>query len=60
MQYVSCVHTECPSSVWEVIVSVILSKKVYMWPILNGFRDRAITLYNSLDLPHNILLPFHM
>jgi hypothetical protein len=31
----------------EVIVSVILSKKVYMYmcPIPNGFRDRAISLY---------------
>jgi hypothetical protein len=29
---------------WEIIVSVILSKNVYMnmCPILNGFRDRAI------------------
>jgi hypothetical protein len=29
---------------WEVIVLVILSKKLYtnMCPILNGFRDRAI------------------
>jgi hypothetical protein len=29
---------------WEVIVSVILSKKLYMnmCPIPNGFRDRAI------------------
>jgi hypothetical protein len=29
---------------WEVIVSVILSKKIYMnmCPIANGFRDRAI------------------
>jgi hypothetical protein len=33
---------------WEVIVSVILSKKVctYMCPP-NGFRDRAISLYGS-------------
>jgi len=33
---------------WEVIVSVILSKNVYMniCPILNGFRDRAILMYN--------------
>jgi hypothetical protein len=34
----------------EVIVSVILSKKVYMYihvcPIPNGFRDRAISLYS--------------
>jgi hypothetical protein len=35
--------------IWEVIVSVILSKEVYMYnPIPNGFRDTAIvhgTLY---------------
>ena len=35
---------------WEVIVSVILSKNVYMnmCPILNGFRDRGIFLYSGL------------
>jgi hypothetical protein len=36
------------SIVWEVTVSVILSKKkvyMYMWPIPNGFRDKAISLY---------------
>jgi hypothetical protein len=34
---------------WEVTVSVILSKKVYMYtcPIPNGLRDRAISLYSS-------------
>jgi hypothetical protein len=34
----------------EVLVSVILSKKVYMYmcPIPNGFRDRAISLYSIL------------
>jgi hypothetical protein len=34
---------------WEVIVSVILSKKVYryMCPIPNRFRDGAISLYSS-------------
>jgi hypothetical protein len=33
----------------EVIVSVILSKKFYMYmcPIPNGFRDRALSLYSS-------------
>ena len=43
---------------WEVIVSVILSEKVYMYvcPILNGFRDRAISLYRSLNLAPNIVL----
>jgi hypothetical protein len=35
---------------WEVIVSVILSKKMYicMCPIPNCFRDRAISLYSTL------------
>jgi hypothetical protein len=34
---------------WDVIISVILSKKLYMYmcPIPNGFRDRAISLYRS-------------
>jgi hypothetical protein len=34
---------------WEITVSVILSKKVFMYicPIPNGFRDRAISLYSS-------------
>jgi hypothetical protein len=34
---------------WEVIIFVILSKKVYVYmcPILNSFRDRAISLYSS-------------
>jgi hypothetical protein len=34
---------------WETIVSVILSKKVYMYmcPFPKGFRDRAISLYSS-------------
>jgi hypothetical protein len=33
----------------EVTVSVILSKKLYMYmcPIPNGFRDRDISLYSS-------------
>jgi hypothetical protein len=33
----------------KVTVSVILSKKVYMYmcPIPNGFRDRAVSLYSS-------------
>jgi hypothetical protein len=38
---------------WEVIVSVILSKRVFMYmcPIPNGFRDRAISLnsYKIVD-----------
>jgi hypothetical protein len=35
------------SRFWEIIVSAILSKKVYMYMcrIQNGFRDRAISLY---------------
>jgi hypothetical protein len=43
------VSREERSIFWEVIVPVILSKKmyVYMCPIPNGFRDRAISLYNS-------------
>jgi hypothetical protein len=43
------VSQEERSIFWEVIVSVILSKKVYMYmcPIPNGFRDRAILLYSS-------------
>jgi hypothetical protein len=34
---------------WEVIVSVILSKDMYLYmcPIPNGFRDRAISLYRE-------------
>jgi hypothetical protein len=43
------VSQEERSIFWEVIISVILSKKVYMYmhPIPNGFRDRAISLYSS-------------
>jgi hypothetical protein len=35
---------------WDVIVSAILSKKVYMYmcPIPYGFRDRAISLYSNV------------
>jgi hypothetical protein len=29
---------------WEVIISVILTKKVYMYIIPNGFRDRAMVV----------------
>jgi hypothetical protein len=34
---------------WEVIVSVVLSKKVYMYmcPIPSDFRDRCISLHSS-------------
>ena len=42
--YMYRVSREERSIFWEVIVSVILSKKLYMnmCPIPNGFRDRAI------------------
>ena len=38
------VSQEERSIFWEVIISVILSKNIYMntCPIPNGFRDRAI------------------
>jgi hypothetical protein len=43
------VSQEERSIFWEVIVSAIPSKKVYMYmcPIPTGFRDRAISLYSS-------------
>jgi hypothetical protein len=43
------VSQEERSIFWEVIVSVILSRKMYMYmcPIPNGFRDGAISLYSS-------------
>jgi hypothetical protein len=43
------VSQEENSLFWEVIVSVILSKKFfkYMCPVPNGFRDRAISLFRS-------------
>jgi hypothetical protein len=39
---------------WEVMVSDIMSNKVYMYmyPIPNGFRDRAISLYSALYTVH--------
>jgi uncharacterized membrane-anchored protein len=42
--YIYRVSQEERSVFWEVIVSVILSKKLYMnmCPIPNGFRDRTI------------------
>jgi hypothetical protein len=55
------VSQEERSIFWEVIVSVILSKKVYVYmcPILNGFRDRAISLYSpkivdNKEILHNV------
>jgi hypothetical protein len=42
------VSQEERSIFWEVIVSVILSKKYkYVYPIPNGSRDRAISQYSS-------------
>jgi hypothetical protein len=43
---------------WEVIVSVILSKKAYMYmhPIPNGFHDRAISLYSSKTIDNKEIL----
>jgi hypothetical protein len=47
---------------WEVTVTAILSKKlyIYMYPIPNGFRNRGISLYSSLNLAPNIVLPSRM
>jgi hypothetical protein len=47
---------------WEVTVSVSLSTKVYMYmcPIPNGFRDRAISLHSRLELAPNIAVPSRM
>jgi hypothetical protein len=41
----------------EVIVSAILSKRVYMYmcPIPNSFRDRAVSLYSSKIVDKEIL-----
>jgi hypothetical protein len=38
----------------DVVVSVILTKKVYMYtcPVPNGFRDRAVLLYSALYTVH--------
>jgi hypothetical protein len=45
-------YTECPrrKGQWEVIVSVILSKKVYkyMFPVPNGYEDLCLLRYNTL------------
>jgi hypothetical protein len=43
------VFQEEMSIFWEVAVSVILSKKVYMFlcPIPNGFQERATSLYRQ-------------
>jgi hypothetical protein len=46
---------------WEVIVSVILSKKVYMYmcPIPNCFRDTDILLYPKLLITSRVLVTIH-
>jgi hypothetical protein len=31
-----------------------------MCPIPNGFRDRALSMYSSLDLASNIVIPFRV
>jgi hypothetical protein len=43
------ISQEDRSVYWEVRVSVIRSKKIYMYtcPIPNGFRDRVISPYSS-------------
>jgi ABC-type polysaccharide/polyol phosphate export permease len=53
------VSQEKRSVFWEVIVSVILSRTFYMYMcfILNGFRDRAISLYSSKIVDKKEILP---
>jgi hypothetical protein len=56
-----CIYTgsqEERSIFWEVIVSVIVSIEVYVYmcPIPNGFRDRAISLYSSKTLDKKEIL----
>jgi hypothetical protein len=48
--YIYRMTQEQRSIFWEVTESVILCKKVYMYmcPVPNGFRDRAISLYSTL------------
>jgi hypothetical protein len=56
----SCrVSQEERSVFWEIIVSVILSEKVFIYvcPTSNSFWVRAITLYRNLVLVPNIDLP---
>ena len=42
---------------WEVIISVILSKRMYMYmcPIQNGFRNTVISLYSCKIVDKEIL-----
>jgi hypothetical protein len=44
---------------WEAIISVILNKRVcmYMCPIPNDFKDRAISLYSSEIVDKKEILP---
>ena len=55
--FVYKVSQEEKSIFWEVIVSVILSKSVYMnmCPTPNGFRDRTIWMYNRKIVEKEIL-----
>ena len=52
------VSREQSSVFWEVIVSVILSKKLYMntCPVPNGFRDRAIWMNNRKIVDKKVIL----
>jgi hypothetical protein len=54
-----CIYTvsqEETSIFWKVTVSVILSKNsIRAWPIPNGFRDRAISLYSCKTVDKEIL-----
>jgi hypothetical protein len=52
------VSQEERSIFWEIIVSVILRKKVYMnmCPIPNGFRDRALWMYSCKIIDRKAIL----
>jgi hypothetical protein len=52
------VSQEERSIFWEVIVSVILGKNMYMCmcPIPNSFRDRAISVYSSKTVDEKEIL----
>jgi hypothetical protein len=49
IMHIYTVSQEERSIFWEVIISAILRKKLYMYmyPIPNGLRDRAILLHSS-------------
>jgi hypothetical protein len=53
-----CVSQNERSILWEVIISVILSKKLYMYVCLlpNCFRDTAISLYSSKSVDKEEML----